>query len=166
LLGKGKYIIGILSGCFVTLVSFYYYLIDPAIPYREQLEECRGHVEYVNDTGRHRSTVRFKLVEAKIHFVYHSVAGESEKVFSILNNLKDEITILYDSSESHSAPLVDSNQYYTVYEVRIGNQMIRSYDNVKNSYGENSKLAGYMSSAFFVLTILLYAMYKKGFGIE
>ena len=141
----------------MSIFSTWFYLKGSGIPEKSYLSEAIGFVEYVRSTGKYGNTTRFKFKDVNTHFVYHSIGGHVGSVQSFLSSTNEPVKILFNAEDSHSPPL-DSNDYYTVYEIKAADKTIRSYSSVLHKYEDNAVLAGYMAVVFIGFSIYLWKL--------
>ena len=104
---------------------------DP--PDRTRLTQVTGQLRSLGKAtskGGGLGAVRFSLAGDPRDFHYISKAGQIDRVWSALGRAgHSEVGVLVDPADSHSPPL-DGRAFHTVFEVRVGEEMIRPYDQV------------------------------------
>lgn len=112
--------------------------VDDGPPDRSRLTQVTGQLRSLEKTtskGGGLGAVRFSLSSDPRDFHYISKAGQIDKVWSALGRAgRSEVGVLVDPVDSHSPPL-HGRAFHTVFEVRIGEETIRPYAQVAESWG-------------------------------
>ena len=138
-------LVAIIFGVFF-LVNYY---ADPSgsLPSHEDLSRIEGKIAWVQN---HRYGVRFGLLNDERKFNYPSKAREVGRVRSSLKSASGKwMSIFVDLSKSNS-PLNDDRVYFTVYEIRIDDSVVRSYAEVSEAWMSDQRLVPYLG-IFFIL---------------
>ena len=147
----------------ISLGVFVIALIDNKIPDRLQLADVTGQVkslEKVTSKGGGISAIRFSLSNNHGHFHYVSKSGNIDEVWNFLDQASlSEMNLLFDPADCHSPPFEDRT-FCIVYEIRFGDKMIRSYEDVAESWrqdnyvgwvlGIGSVIAGFAALAIYL----------------
>ena len=153
----------------ITLLAFgaiVLTLLDDGIPDKSSLSHVTGQLrslEKATSKGGALSAVRFSLSTDPRHFHYISKAGNINNVWSALGQAgSSEVGVMIDPTGSHSPPL-DHRAFHTVFEVRVGGEIIRPYAQVVESWGTDNFIGaglGY-GAAVTGITLLFIHLLKK-----
>ncbi len=142
-----KFIYGLISfisiaGGVAILVS---YSVDPSgnLPSYEGLNQIEGEIAWVQD---HRYGVRFGFKNDDRRFNYPSKARELGVVRRSLESASGaRVTILVDLGRSNS-PLYNDKVYFTVFEIRINDSVVRSFAEVSEEWMSDQRLMPYLGA--------------------
>lgn len=115
------------------------YIMDPTrgLPAYGELQAIQGRVAWVDP---YEFGVRFGFSGDSRGFAYLSKAEAHHKVTKHLVNAGDRlITVLAELDDSHS-PLYSDKTYHVVFQVVVGEQLVRSYQEVADAWAGDNKL--------------------------
>lgn len=121
------------------------YFRDPTggLPMRGDLVPAEGEVIWVD---KYRYGIRFGFNDDERKFNYPSKARELGLVRQSLESASGEITtVLIDPARS-SSPLYSENIYFTVFEIRVGGHVVRSYSQISEKWMNDQSLMPYLGS--------------------
>jgi hypothetical protein len=114
-------------------------------PYPDELVEISGQVEWVQsyDYG-----IRFGFIQTDRNFNYMSKMDGQGLVYDSLINSKDKtVRILFQDSDPNS-PIYSDDEYFSVFEIEIDNQMIRSLSESEEAWRSDNFLAPFLITMF------------------
>lgn len=129
----GRLILGTISMLFGLVVL---YLADNASDAAEKwkLREAYGTVESL---AKGKSSVKFGLRGESRHFQFLSQGGDIKLVYQALSAAGNKVvTVLFDPQDHWQPPLSDQS-YCVVYEIRIADQPLVTYDQAKTAWQSN-----------------------------
>lgn len=142
-------------------------LLDEGIPDRSRLTQVTGQLrllEKATSKGGGLSAVRFSLSTDSRHLHYISKAGNIDDVWRALGHAgHSEVGVLIDPADSHVPPL-DGRAFHTVFEVRVGDEMIRPYAHVVESLGTDilvGKALGYGSAVSGIALLFVHFLKRR-----
>ncbi|MBT1449776.1 hypothetical protein KJ365_02705 [Glaciecola sp. XM2] len=127
------------------------------IPSYDVLEEKTGTLEWFEEIGKRKNTLRFKLNEHDQMFVYHSVGGSLSIVKEALNKDGAALTIAYDPNDSDSA-IWEFEDFHPVYQVISNGRLVKSYRSVAAKYNSNSDLAVWLLIAGLLSSVICFGI--------
>lgn len=110
------------------------------IPDRSRLIEVRGPIrslEVVRSRGGGPGAVRFTLTNDPRHFHYRSQAGRADDVRSALERAGSAEVSAWIDPAITDAPPAEGRTFHPVFELRVGEQLIRPYAEVAASLRTN-----------------------------
>ena len=142
-------------------------LLDEEAPDRSRLTQVTGQLrslEKATSKGGGLSAVRFSLSTDPRNLHYISKAGQIDNVWSALGQAgRSEVGVLIDSADPHSPPL-DGRAFYTVFEVRVGEEMVRPYAQVVESWGTDNFIGaglGYGSAVTGIALLFIHLLGRR-----
>jgi hypothetical protein len=137
---------------------------DP--PPKTELTQITGQLRYLKGVGRlgRLNAVRFGLITDARDFRYESKSGAADHVFQALEHAPGSlVSILVDAADVRS-PWFEEISLHPVYEVRIEEKTVRSYEEVLRSWRNQDKLGlwvGYGALASGVIFLLFYVRERR-----
>lgn len=145
-------------------------LLGEGIPDRSRLIQVTGtlrSLEKATSKGGGLSTVRFSLAPDPRHFHYIAKAGRIDNVWIALGQAgQSEVSVLIDPSDAHVPPLEDRG-FHTVFEVRVGNDVIRAYAQVVDSWGTDNIIGaglGYGAAATGIALLFIHFLKRRQYA--
>jgi hypothetical protein len=122
------------------------------IPRRDSLQTASGTVAWT--WSGYMNGFRFGLVGEKRSFVYSSKGNMVYVVqYALERTDHPVVSVLYDGSHT-TGPIWDKT-YFSVYEVSIGRERIRSYDDVNAAWNADNRVGTWLGGAFVLSGLLL-----------
>jgi hypothetical protein len=139
-------------------------------PDRTRLTQVTGQLRSLGkiaSKGGGLGAVRFSLAGDPRDFHYISKAGQIDRVWSALGRAgHSDVGVLVDPADSHSPPL-DGRVFHTVFEVRVGQETIRPYDQVVASWGTDEFIGaglGYGSVVTGIALLVVDLLRRRQLG--
>jgi hypothetical protein len=145
--------VGLVLSLFLTGFLLFMALQGPrlGLPDRSDLFAAEGTLR---EACERKSTVYFSLAEHPDKFDYQSKADDGKSVFRSL-------TVGAHVSVLHQPPPADyrvGEDRLTVYQIEVGGEMVRSYEQVEEAWVSNNSLGPWLA-ALFSTFILYFAAY-------
>ena len=122
---------------------------DKGIPERDRLTSASGLVTS-HETVHH--DVHFTLQDGR-RFTY---LGKAKAVGAIGEAHQRVVTILYDASNT-VGPVFSKEKFFPVYEIRVGDELVRSHQDVDQAWRRDNRLAPVLGWGFLGMSVLLLA---------
>jgi hypothetical protein len=111
-----------------------------------------------------KSSVKFSLQGDAHHFQFLSRSGALPPVHQALSGAGVErVTVLYDPAHNWQPPL-DDKAYHTVYEIRVSDRILVSYEQARVAWQRNQGLGTLLGLAFLLggAAWLVFARIRQG----
>ncbi|MFY8327220.1 hypothetical protein [Pseudoalteromonas sp. ZZD1] len=132
--------------------------VNSGLPFKTDLVEKSGFVNWVQayDYG-----IRFGFVDDPMNFNYPSKSnGQSIVEESLLNSKDQLVTILYETSDTHS-PIYSSKVYYDFFELKVNGLLVRSYEDSEQAWKTDNMLTPFIIALFLIGGIYIWRKTKK-----
>jgi hypothetical protein len=145
-MNRTKYYFHLFVALFSILIGpkiLHTYFTNPSagLPLYEKLTLVEGKVDWIK---REKYGVKFGFQDNKINFNYPSKAKGMWKVEESLNNsFGANVKILAELDDSFS-PMGSNEKYHDVFEVIVGEQVVRSYEDSSQGWLGDNKLMPYI----------------------
>lgn len=117
------------------------------LPYRENLSEAVGYIDWVQS---YKYGIRFSFIDGQRNFNYPSKSNGLGVVKDSLNASTEKlVTILFDGKNTTS-PIYSDREYHDVLEVRVGEKVIRSYDDSAKAWKADNLLFPFIVALFLI----------------
>ena len=122
-------------------------------------DELIMHTGYLDSITEYKYGIRFVLSNDNHHFNYPSKSGSQDKVYQALLNAGDkEIKVLFEANVSRK-PTYTSKEYHDVFELHIGDNIIRSYSESEKAWKSDNLLLPLI--IFMFLSFPIYVWWKN-----
>ncbi len=136
------------------LAALYLAAGDSGVPERAALASATGPVQSVI---KGKSSVGFSLKGDAHRFQHSSKSGVLPAAYQALSSAGGEIvTVLYDPAQSWQPPF-DDKAYHAVYEIRISDRTLLSYEQARGAWQTNQGLGKWLGVAFVLIGVALVA---------
>lgn len=148
-----------------SLVFGSYFLIAPLInplnglPKKDELVEVEGKVDWIQG---HRYGVKFKLLDEEITLNYPSKANAHGKVERALLTADDDLVNVLIKLNDFNESLVTGEKNTDVYQVYVGDNLIRSYEEVSAAWAGDNKVGLFLGPFMIFAAFYIYRKAKKG----
>lgn len=136
---------------------------DGLLPYRFELTEREGIVSsVVSDSGKGRQDILFSLYGDPNRYIYNTKSGASDLVYRALQDAAGKnVYLLCDMISGYGQAY--SQFPRRCFEVRVGDQLIRSYGEVQETRVSDAKLGQYFAVIMVIWSaVMLYLAYRHG----
>lgn len=134
------------------LVILYLSMGESGIPSRVALVSATGSVQSVT---KGKSSVKFSLNGDAHHFQHLSKSGKLLPVYQALSGAKGEmVTVLFDPAQNWQ-PVFNENSYHTVYEIRISDRTLLSYEQASEAWQTDQHVGNWLGMAFVFIGVAL-----------
>lgn len=127
------------------------------LPPKTSLNRVDGLVEW---NKRDRTSTTFKITGYNEPFKYTSKGGQMDLVEKGLEQGKRLSVAVYFDPNNPSTPIGSSNKTFPVYELRVGQELVHSYESVDAAWRSDDSIAGLIGIAFGAIGLYL-AYYSR-----
>lgn len=122
---------------------FYTYMIDPSggLPQFGELTEIEGKIGRVTTQ---RYGIRFVLKDDSRELNYSSKMNALGLVGEALTTAGEQRVIVYADLNEPRSPMFSDNVYYNVFQIRIADRIVRSYEDSAREWISNQRLMPYL----------------------
>jgi len=134
------------------LVVLYLSVGEHGVPDRAALASATGPVQSVS---KGKSSVKFSLNGDAHHFQHLSKSGKLLPVYQALSGAgREMVTVLFDPAQNWQ-PVFDENSYLTVYEIRVSDRTILSYEQAGEAWQADQHAGNWLGMAFVLIGVAL-----------
>lgn len=139
------------AGSFITYM-FVFTVPNDRFPIKDSLVNTIGTIENFSQQ-EHR--IKIKLRNDIITYGYESKGRGFSQVMEALNAHEgDEITLLVKPQKNSN--IFNEDGYKSIYQISIGENVIRTYEEIKEAHRKDNYLIPFIGLLFFCGSILLY----------
>ncbi|WP_133477289.1 hypothetical protein [Cognatilysobacter segetis] len=132
----------------LSALMFYSWATFDGIPPRAELQAASGKVSW-QESGRYG--IRFRLEGEPKAFDYASKGNALGLVQNSLSRRdRPVVHVLYDPN-SASGPIYSKDTYYSVYELSVAGESVRSHEDIARAWRSDEEVAVWLA-ALFVLS--------------
>lgn len=151
----------IFTVCILWIVYEQSRTADGALPYRFELTEREGVVSsVVADSGKGRHDILFSLYGDPDRYIYNTKSGASDRVYRALQDAAGKnVYLLCDMISGYGQAYSPFSR--RCFEVRVGDQLIRSYGEVQEARVSDATLGQYFVVIMVILSVvMLFLAYR------
>lgn len=139
------------------LVVLYLSAGESGVPNRAALASATGSVQSVS---KGKSSVKFSLNGDAHHFQHLSKSGKLLPVYRALSGAgREMVTVLFDPAQNWQ-PVFEENSYLTVYEIRVSDRTILSYEQASEAWQTDQHVGNWLGMAFVLIGVALIVFAK------
>lgn len=151
-MNRAKYYFQLLVALFSILVGLkilHVYFSDPAagLPSYEDLTLIEGEVDWIK---REKYGIKFGFLDNELNFNYPSKANGMGIIGDHLSNSYGKNVKILAELEDSFSPMGSNEKYHYVFEVIVGNQIVRSYEESSRAWLGDNKLIPYIGFGFLL----------------
>jgi hypothetical protein len=153
----GLSIFALVFGCYFLIAP----LINPlnGLPNKSELVGVSGKVYWIKS---HDYGVKFKLENDETIFNYPSKANSVGIVESALEYSENNSIKVLIKLNDFNKNLITGQEYTDIYEISVGDNLIRSYDDVKDAWAGDNKVGLFLGPFMIFAAFYIYRKAKKG----